>query len=60
MEFECVTLSTQRRMRPDIARLLAPIYPKLQNHPSGIFFFVFFWGSFGGGVNTGVCCEILL
>ena len=30
---EHVTLARQRRMRPQIARLIAPIYPHLHDHP---------------------------
>lgn len=28
-----ITLSHQRRMRPEISQLISPIYPQLQNHP---------------------------
>ena len=31
---ETVLLSTQHRMAPEIARLVRPVYPHLQNHPS--------------------------
>lgn len=32
---KCVALTTQHRMRPEIARLISPsIYPDLRNHPS--------------------------
>lgn len=32
---DCVTLSTQHRMRPEVAKLISPaIYPDLLNHPS--------------------------
>ncbi|XP_071084840.1 NFX1-type zinc finger-containing protein 1-like [Haliotis cracherodii] len=30
----CDTLALQHRMRPEIARLMKPIYPKLENHSS--------------------------
>lgn len=30
----CVTLGYQHRMRPEIAELVKPIYPQLNNHPS--------------------------
>ncbi|XP_076435849.1 NFX1-type zinc finger-containing protein 1-like [Babylonia areolata] len=30
----CVTLGLQHRMRPEIAKLVRPIYPALANHPS--------------------------
>ena len=31
---DCVTLSTQHRMRPEISLLVKPIYPELKNHES--------------------------
>ena len=31
---DCVTLSTQHRMRPEISLLIKPIYPELKNHES--------------------------
>ena len=33
-EIQCDTLEIQHRMRPEIAELVAGIYPKLQNHES--------------------------
>lgn len=34
MEYPCVSLTHQRRMRPEISEIIKIIYPNLQNSPS--------------------------
>lgn len=39
LKIDFVQLHRQRRMRPEIAKLIEGIYPDLQNHPKGSFLY---------------------